>query len=258
MKRRRHYGSIALAAALLAGCGTAEIASRWKTGEFIFLGPGSRWPASASVFDDRRMTGTVCNDSEYLYIGLRTASRDVQRLITREGITWWFDSEGGAKRTFGIRYPVPAGRRPADEGEGDIPTAEREIPSKPPAELDLFTGEKEHQRMSLLATGGIEAGFHRERDTLVYEMKIPLAAGAVHPFGIGTRTGGVIGLGAVTSNDRETLDLPVERPEGEGESEGGFGGRRSGGGGRGRSRTPDNPRMEQLNIWAKVHLATAP
>jgi len=51
--------------------------------------------------------------------------------------------------------------------------AEHGSNAKSPTELELFTGENEHRRMSILATGGIEAGFHRERDTLVYELRVP-------------------------------------------------------------------------------------
>jgi hypothetical protein len=258
---RRHFGSYVIAAAaVIVGCGTSEIVSRWRSNEFVFLAPGSRWPASASTFDDRRIPGTVCNDSEYIYIGLRTTNPDVQKLLQREGITWWFDGDGGSKKRFGIHYPLtlPRQRPRPGEGEGDAATAfgERGFNAKSPTELELFTGENEHQRMSLLATGGIDAGFHRERDTLVYELKVPLNAGATHPFGIGARWGAVIGLGAVTSDIRGAADLPIDRPEGEGESEGGFGGRRGGAGrARGGSRPDGGPRTEQVNLWVRVRLA---
>jgi hypothetical protein len=252
--------------ALLAGCGTTEIASHWRSRDPGFSESGAGWPASPSTFDDKRISGAISNDSEYIYIRFRTTNRDMQRLVLREGITWWFDREGGGKKLFGIRYPVAApGQRPpdgTDEREGAPPLMERpmdrEEPVKAPTELELFTGENEHQRMSILATGGIEAGFHRQRDTLVYELRVPLTAGQAHPFGIGVSRGALIGLGAVTSAIRGTSDPPVDRQEPEGEPEGGFGGRRSGGGGgrpRGGTRPDAGPRSEQLNLWIKVRLA---
>ena len=249
---------------LLAGCGTTEIASRWRSGTPDFSGPGAGGAASSSTFEDKRMSGTVFNDSEYIYIGLRTNNPDLQRLVSREGITWWFDREGGGKKTFGIHYPVAGPRQRPPEGveerDGALPLMDqpmdKEEPVKAPLELEVFTGEKEHQRMSILATGGIEARIRRRMDTLVYELRVPLAAGASHPFGIGAGRGAVIGLGAVTSALSGTGNLPVDRQENEGE--GGFGGRRSGGGS-GRARPVSRPdagnRAEQLNLWMKVRLA---
>ena len=264
-KNLRAYGILAAATMLVAGCGTTEIASHWRSDELVFLAPGSRWPASASTFDDRRMTGTVCNDSEYIYIGLRTTNLDMQKLLQREGITWWFDGDGGSKKKFGIHYPVTLPRQSPQPGKDEWDAApafaEHGSNAKSPTELELFTGENEHRRMSILATGGIEAGFHRERDTLVYELRVPLNAGAAHPFGIGASGGAVIGLGAVTSDIRGSADLPIDRPEGEGEPEGGFGGRRGGGGGgrpRGGSRPEGGLRTDQLNLWMRVHLAVGP
>ena len=258
MRRRNPFSAIVLAAAAaIAGCGTAEIASYWRSGDIVFFTPGSRWPGSS--FEEKRVTGTVCNDSEYIYIGLRTADPGMQRLLVRGWITWWFDSKGGSKKTFGVHYPAPPlGERPAP-GEEDVPAsiAERQLPRSSPTELELYSSEKEHQRMSILATGGIEAGFRRERDTLVYEIRIPLNPGSTHPFGIGAGMGSVVGVGAETSDYRAPADLPIERPEGEGEPEGGFGGRRTGGRGRGGPRQNAGSRGEQINFWMKVRLATA-
>jgi hypothetical protein len=251
---------VAAAATILAGCGTTEIGSHWRQNGLILSGSGPGWPPSATTFEDRRISGTVYNDSEYIYIGLRTNNRDLQRLMLREGITWWFDRDGGGKKSFGVHYPLPAsGKRPPggdEERDGVPPPADREEQMKLPTELELYTGENEHERMSILATGGIEAGFHRQRDTLVYELRVPLAAGAKHPFGIGVSRGTLIGLGAVTTTTRGASDMPIDRQENEGEPEGGFGGRRSGGGrARGGSRTDAGLRTDQLNLWLKVRLA---
>ncbi|HTY57905.1 MAG TPA: hypothetical protein VMF59_03770 [Bacteroidota bacterium] len=257
MRRQNSFGTMVLAAAAaLAGCGTAEIASHWKSSDIEFFARGSRWPVSS--FEEKRVTGTVCNDSEYIYIGLRTADPGMQRLLVRGGITWWFDSKGGSRKTFGVHYPAPPPGERSAPGEEDVPApiAERQLPRSSPTDIELYSGEKEHQRMSILATGGIQAGFRRERDTLVYEIRIPLTAGSTHPFGIGAGTGSVIGLGAETSDYRASADLPVERPEGEGEPEGGFGGRRTGGRGRGGPRPGAGPRGEQINFWMNVRLAT--
>jgi len=99
----RAHGLLAAALMLLAGCGTTEIASRWGSGD-----PGFYARVVTSTFDDKRLSGTIFNDSEYVFIGLRTNDRELQRLVLHEGLTWWFDREGGGKRSFGVRYPVAA------------------------------------------------------------------------------------------------------------------------------------------------------
>jgi len=252
-------GALLLPAALtiLAGCGTSEITSRWRSADAVFTGPGARWPAP--VYSDRRMSLTVCNDSEYAYVGLRTTDRGTQELILRQGILWWFDSEGGTKRTFGVRYPPAAPARSAGDGTGD----RDDIPPPPgrggdraaPLDLELYSGETAHERMSILATGGIEAGFHRERDTLVYALRIPLAPGAIHPFGIGARRGTLVGLGAVTIEGTSAPEVPPAGRASEGEPEGGSGGfgtRRTRPGEMGGGRPEERFRGDQLNLWFKV------
>ena len=248
----------AAAAAVLAGCGTTEVASHWRESGAVLSGSGSGWPSSATVFEDRRMSAAVFNDSEYVYVGLRTTNVDVQRLLLRRGITVWFDNQGGAKKSFGIHYPLtPQAPRFRDEGEDIPPQMEREDLTKVPRELELFTSENVHQRMSILAAGGIEPRIHRQRDTLVYELRVPLTPDATHPFGIGAHRGAVIGLGAVTPDISVAPDISVDRPEGEGEPEGGFGGRRSGGGRGAGGARPDAAvyRAGEVSIWMKVRLA---
>ncbi len=259
MTTTRLLGTLCVAAALTllqAGCGTSEIASRWRSSDAPFGGPGARWPAPA--YSERRMTLTVCNDSEYAYIGLRTTDRGTQELILRQGILWWFDSEGGTKRTFGVRYPpAPLPRNPGD-GSGDrdelAPPPGRGVDRAEPKEIELYSGETSHERMSILATGGIEAGFHRERDTLVYVLRIPLAAGATHPFGIGVKRGALLGLGAVTAEGKGSAEIPAAGRASEEEPEGGFGGRRTRPGGMSEGRTEERLRGDQMNLWFKVRL----
>jgi len=248
---------IAASLALLAGCGTSEIAGRWRSPGAPFTGRGARWPAPA--YSDRRMTLTVCNDSEYAYVGLRTTDRGTQELILRQGILWWFDGEGGTKRTFGIRYPLPAPPRGtgADEGDELSPPPGRGVDRAAPTELELYSGETARERMSILATGGIEAGFHREGDTLVYALRVPLAPGSVHPFGIGAKRGALLGLGAVTTTVTGSPEAPPAGLAPEGEPEGGsegFGARRTRPGGMSGGRSGERFRGDQMNLWFKVRL----
>jgi hypothetical protein len=261
MRTSRSAGTflITAALALLAGCGTSEIASRWRSPDAVLTGPGARWPAPA--YTDRRMSLSVFNDSEYAYIGLRTNDRGMQELILGQGITWWFDSGGGTKRSFGVRYPpsaLPRGTEAGPEERDELsPPGGRRGNRAAPTELELYSGETLHERMSILATGGIEAGFHRQLDTLVYVLRVPLAPGAIHPFGIGAKRGSLIGLGVVTSTGTASPDIPSAGRASEGEPEGGsegFGARRTRPGGMGEGRSDERFRGDQINLWFKVRL----
>ena len=81
-----------------------------------------------------------------MFIGLRTNDRELQRLVLHEGLTWWFDREGGGKRSFGVRYPVAApgarSQEGAEERDAALPSLERPVDREEimnaPAELELF------------------------------------------------------------------------------------------------------------------------
>lgn len=110
--------------------------------------------------EDKRTSVAVFNDSEYVYIGLVTADRDLQRLITRAGVTWWFDREGGDKKTFGVHYPIfsrPPAPQEGEPGEGEAPPedARGEDRRSDSGEMDVYTSGEEHPvRMTAAATAG--------------------------------------------------------------------------------------------------------
>jgi hypothetical protein len=251
--------------AFFAGCGGEEIKSHWRSREVAIDGRNTGWFAPAVSVNDELTSVVAFNDGEFLYVGLRTANRDLQRLILRQGITWWFDREGGDDKKFGFRYPVGGKMSPGNwSGENDVSEGEgeRDLQQLNSTELDLYAaGDREPQRMTKMGTGGIDARFHRSRDTLYYEIQVPLSESGVHPFAIGALPGGKIGVGLETVHGR-----PQEGPSGEsmergGGSEGGRGmGGRGGGGGRGRGagRTPrpdGGSTPSPIKVWARVQLA---
>jgi hypothetical protein len=255
--------ALLVAGAVFAGCGGAEITSRWKDRDVAIDGQNTGWLSSAVVVKDERAAFAVFNDGEYLYVGLRTSDRELQRLIMRTGITWWFDREGAEKKRFGVRYPAGGGDFPglaaSREGvEGDIPEIRRIPPDVNPTELEIYAaGEGQHERMAKLAAGGIDARFHHSRDTLYYELVVPLAESGSHPFAIGAKPGTAISIGAETVLDRSSGTAPREGGGRGGAGEGRFTGRgrRSGGGGREGGRGEyTGTRPNPLSVWMKVHL----
>lgn len=252
-----------LAIGFLVGCGTSTIASRWK-GQDVLMGRNEQgWLASAAPTEDKRVSVAVYNDSEFVYIGLVTADRDLQRLITRTGITWWFDRDGGDRKAFGVHYPLftrPQGPPENEPADGDAPPGDMRAEERrnDSGEMDVYTAGEDHPvRMSVAATAGIEASVHVARGTLSYVLKVPLSDRGTHPFALNAAPGTNIGVGAETAFRR-----PVQASGGEGRRPGGggmSGGRRGGGGGRGgrsQGQSDNGARPEALQAWLKVQLAT--
>ncbi|MFI5253808.1 MAG: hypothetical protein ACHQQQ_15420 [Bacteroidota bacterium] len=287
MHREHHISALLIFLSLLSpliGCGDKEYTSRWRNRDIIIDGKNTEWSDSLiTLTDDKQTSVGVCNDDDFLYISIITTNRGIERQIMRRGITFWFDRDGGKEKKFGIRYPlgmggvVPPGGGNEDRDSGvSMNRKERTIDA--PDELEIYQGEKEHHRMTLAETGGIEAKFQPSADTFVYELKVPLTDN-VHPFGIGTKTGSVIGVGFDTKGSGEEVTPRAAGSEGEGGEggrggfgggRGGFGGGRGGGGfgrggggrmGGGRRGGGGGPgsgprqQVEQLDVWVKLHLA---
>lgn len=250
-----------MSAILMAGCGSLEMTSRWRDRGVVIDGHNSAWFAPAVTLKNDRASVVLFNDSEYVYVGLRTSNRDLERLITRDGITWWFDRDGGEAKQFGIRYPVGGPRPPAEKSEqppGDLEPPAPELAGNS-NEMDVYvSGVEQPQRMTMVGSGGINIDIHHSRDTLFYELRVPLAENRRHPFAIGTKAGAMIGVGFET-----VVPGAKEGPLGGGhgnpglanggmESRGGHGdGRGRDGGHMGRQGTSLDP----IKGWAKVQLA---
>ncbi len=243
---------------LLAGCGSLELQSHWRDHEVVIDGKNTEWYGFSVVLDKERVSASLLNDEDYLYIGLVVTDRGLQRQIMRQGITFWFDRNGSDDKKFGIRFPLGFSRPGFSRdkmGERGGSDQQRENVSDGSSELEIYRlGGEQHQRMTMAQASGIEARFHTLHDTLMYELKVPLADNASHPFAIDTTPGSVIGVGVESSHDFEKP--PEGTVEGEG-GRGGFGGR--GGGGRrngfGGGEPGSSGSPEPLKVWAKVQLA---
>jgi hypothetical protein len=253
---------------LMAGCGTMELASRWRAGDRAIDAKHADWFQSGVPTKDKRASAVLFNDSTFLYAGIRTTDRDLQRLILREGLTWWFDREGGTSKKFGIRYPVGGGlfTGPPPEGPGMEEPGLRPDPDALPgesSEMEIYaTGDEQSERMSKLASGGIDAWFSRSRDTLFCVLKVPLADRGLHPFAIEIAPGQDLGIGVETVMNRPREHEQGGMPEMGSGSEGGQSGRHGGGGsgmgGTHGGRPVTGARTDPLSLWGKIHLAAGP
>lgn len=253
------------------GCGSLDLASHWRTKSVTVDGRNTEW---TSILTPAGSTGTsigIQNDGEFLYIGLISTNHSLQQQIMRQGITFWFDRDGGSEKRFGIHYPVRFGGRGA--GTNESGNEGQEYAPRPrfqgaDAELDILgPGSDDHSRMTKAQTGGIEVVYNIINDTLVYEMKVPLEDNGHHPFAIGTKPGSKLGAGLETSPrgasrpaEYGDSDRPPEGGTGDGMGgsmgggRGGRGGRRGGEGYGGRG-SREAGGGEPLSIWAHVQLA---
>lgn len=187
--------------------------------------------------------------------------------IMRQGLTIWFDREDGKNQTFGIKYPMSqheahAGFSP-DSSEEKLNTfLDQAFP-----ELEIIGPRKEDiQRFSPLEAPGIRVKLGRTRETLVYELRVPLTKTSKHPFAIEPISGRRVGI------EFETGDFKAEQSKGgmrigggheRGEEmgednpaeEGSVGGRRPRGGGNQGGRFGNSGKTKQMELWLSVQLA---
>jgi len=221
----------------------ARFESQPRDGAITVDGRFDDWYGHLDPFESAPVAVQFLNDGEYLYMRMTASSTPERMQIVRQGLTVWFDPAGGTKKHFGIRYPViehgsgpgadprggyggyGGGRRGGDrEGgrEGDRESAPEPSPGD---RIDVLGPGKDDARMLTRDHAqGVDVAIRSEQGTLQYELKVPLAKSADHPYAIDVIAGKPIGFG-----------LEAGRPEqhsfGAGGPGGGYGG---GGGGRGR------------------------
>ena len=234
---------------------TQELTSAWRQVDLEIDGNDAEWPGGAALMVDAPIAVGVSNDSEFLYVRIRTSDRGTGTQLLFGGLTVWFDSTGGTRKSFGVKYPI--GTAPPESGRGERGVDRQRgsgggMPPPPdtagaeggrgqgqgrggpqvdpgkvvPARLELLGAKKEDLKAFSLdeAPAGIRAGISRVENTLVLELRVPLARSSEGPYGIGVDPGAIIGLGFETGK--------IERPKmSGGPGGGGMGG--PGGGGMG-------------------------
>jgi hypothetical protein len=253
---------------LLTGCsGGLKLTSDWQQGEMNIDGGDSEWQRGLYYDKESDMVYGVRNDDKQVYIFLKTQNRSTQMQIMRQGLTVWFDREDGKNQTFGIKYPMSqheahAGYSP-DTNDERLPSfLDQAFP-----ELEIIGPRKEDiQRFSPLEAPGIRVKLGRTRETLVYELRVPLTKTSEHPFAIEPISGRRVGI------EFETGDFKAEQRKGgmrmgggheRGEEmgednsaeEGSVGGRRPRGGGNQGDRFGNSEKTKQMELWLSVQLA---
>jgi hypothetical protein len=243
---------------IVAGCGkTYEFESTWRERTITVDGNNEDWEGITSYVDAAKISVGLLNDENYLYVNLVLWEPMQQMQAMGQGLTLWFDPEGGDEKTLGIRYPLGGmggmmrpGRGGQDRDEMREEMRENYLAAATELEL-LGPRDIDRHRYDLAEAHGVEVRVNPTKESLIYELKVPLTKSAQEKFALGADGGEPIGV---------TLETPkTERPEMSGGFPGGGGGR-SGGGGRGGGRMPGGGRRsppEPLEVQAKIRLATA-
>ncbi len=222
--------------------------------KIVIDGKTDDWRGALSIIEDGNASLGFLNDQKYLYVCLIAESEPWRAQIMMQGMTVWFDPQGGAKKAFGIKYPLgmPPGERPMRPQGERSGVAFEDFSGEVLSELEIITSKKEApQRIEVGEAKGIEITAAPASGLLVYELKIPLLQSDEHPFAVGAQPGKKVGVGFETGKFNPGK-LSGRPPGGMRPGGGGFGP----GGGRmgGFGQMPDMPKG--LKIWARVQLSS--
>ncbi|MBS1904894.1 MAG: hypothetical protein JSS75_14405 [Bacteroidetes bacterium] len=219
---------LAFVGAILSGCGSPNQASWYTTQPLTINGQDDDWDGRLEYHEKEKIGVGIANDGDNLYIVLKTIDRPTMLKLVRTGTTIWFDSTGGTKKIFGIRFPlgvedigITRGRRPdisAMEDDGAEIQSIRERFRETLREVEVIgPNPLDRKRLPVVSsfnTNGIKVGLSDSLGTLVYELVVPLHPSASAPLAIGTAVGKEIGVGIETTDMRE--QMRQRRPENDG------------------------------------------
>ncbi|MFQ5630529.1 MAG: hypothetical protein ACE5I1_17285, partial [bacterium] len=203
--------SLQLLAMILFGCGSGlQMNSNWRDRNITVDGVLNEWQGSTSFIEKQNVVVGFFNDSENLYVSLTSSDRILQRQFMMMGFTLWLDAKGGKSRDFGVKFPVglmEMGQemrgQMQDEGFSDM----RGRFEESLADLEIIMRKKGGaHRMQVAEAKGIEVKIAGIPQNLVYEIKIPLAISAAHPFAVDAEAGQAISIGFETVKlDRQAM-----------------------------------------------------
>lgn len=272
----------------------AVLVSHWRDGEVKVDGAADEWDRWSPFGQDSRVSVALLNDENSLYMALRTEDPALGRQILRLGLVVWFDAAGGARKRFGVKYPVGTQAYPVAEtgrGRGGPGAGGRGLPGRPGApgdpdsqwaqaeadgrlsRLELIGARADDRRTLMIGkTEPLEVRIGWHEGTTVYELGLPLAG---DQYAIGVRPPGNIGIGLAHA-EKDSSPGPMRFGGlGRGFSVGGQGS--GGGGGAGAlggeaespgeragrgspgGRTEERPKPPSpLNAWIVVRLSAKP
>jgi len=236
---------------MVATAAPPGITSVWLTQPVAIDGVTSEWPKLEPLLRGPEIG--VANDDEFLYLAVSTTD-DAIRSLLATGLIVWLDPNGAKATTFGVWVPgivlraLPGGNPPPP-----IESSPTGITTRTLDHFDLLgPGKSQRRLVDLTPAMGIQLASAVQENTLMYELKIPLAKTTERTYAAGTGPGRTIGLGIATPEapkDRNGRREPLVGGTGT------IGGNPYHGGGFAPFRErPEN--VKPLDVWTTVKLAT--
>lgn len=223
----------AAAAALVAGCATARVASGWAPSAVVADGSADDWAdkqVCSTMKDGLQLS--VANDAERLYVIAKFRANDPQwsRAASRGGLT--LTVTGPRKRTMSFRLPKgperAQGQRPgwsADSAQAEMPRRMNPMWAEFEGKLAVTDFDKNVVPVDPDGSQGPAAGFSSDNGMCIYEFSVPLQDTSLGHYSLGAGVGTGLNLTVTAGPDAEMRQAMQEmRSQGTPEGGGGFGG----------------------------------
>ena len=273
MRKRLSLLITILGTVLLCSCGGGpkiEIQSHWSDSAVIMNGSADDWAGFPIEYsEEEKISLGVRNDAENIYLVFSARDEGLVRKIHMGGLTLWFDTTGGKKKDFGIRYRGSVGSMENLQNRRgfleSIPPEEKARFEQMQSEmLGIITVIRKGEETSVPENNpkGLAAASASQQGIFSYEFRVPIVTNDSISYAISSFPGEEINMGleiaGISREDREKMMR--ERPEMGGPP--GGGGMPGGGPPRGRPEGRfggDRGQMsDKQEIWIRIHLAQNP
>lgn len=254
----------------VSGCKNIELPGTWTANPINIDGNIGDWnDKPTTYFEEQDMITSVCNNSSFLYIHLRTRDFMTASLIRRTGLKIYVDKNGKKERNFFVKIndgpnrPLGFDRDKPPGDNHEKPDFIRQFPQNGrdlQPRLTCYSKDRIVEKIVPFdGSEGPSAAYDTSYGFYSYEIAVPLGWGDVRYFGLDTGIGNKISIGAVWGDMGDMKNSMKSRggsgmKRGGGRSGGGKGGRSGGGGRMGGGSKRDNL-PEKQEIWANLLLA---
>lgn len=180
------FGVFLVATTLVSAEPEAVVKSEWKSRDIAIDGRRDEWPALTDLGNG--LAVGAANDATSAYLVIATGDARVRAALAR-GLVVWLDASNKKRSEFGVQWP-PTVAADADDRAGLAPAALESI--------DLLGPGKARRLLDLTSESGFAAAAGTVGNTLVFELKCPLAPSPSQAHAIGTAAGRLVGLGLFT------------------------------------------------------------
>jgi hypothetical protein len=183
----------------------------WATTDVVIDGSMTDWDRLTRTGDGPAVAAR--NDGNTLYLAIGSSDPTV-RVQLATGLIIWIDGTARRQQTFGLRLEGLAPRSLTGPTSTTANLPDRVL--TPLDEFDLLGPARLQRRLiDTPAPLGFALASGVEHDTIVYELKVPLARTEATPHAVGAKPGATLSLGIETPPDlqrireRRRLDNPT-------------------------------------------------